>query len=295
MSAFPDTPVLKSLSSSLATLVAHAAASVVSLHSGRARSSGFIWRPGLVVAPEGALADDGEVSLTTNDGATAPARLLGRDPSTDVALFKVGREDLAQAAAAPSPPAAGALAIVVGRGEGGPTAALGIVAYSGPAWRSLRGGLIDARIELDASLRRSSEGGLAFDADGGAFGMAVFGPRRRTLVIPFATIDRAADRLLAHGKVSRGYLGLGLQPVRAAGGGVGAMAMSVDADGPAASAGIRQGDVIVAWNGEAVRGVHQLLRALGPDSVGSIVKLSLTRGGDPLEVALTVGERPPSA
>jgi S1-C subfamily serine protease len=158
----------------------------------------------------------------------------------------------------------------------------------------LRGGLIDARIELDASLRRSSEGGLAFDADGGAFGMAVFGPRRRTLVIPIATIERAAERLLAHGKVSRGYLGLGLQPIRAAGGGVGAMAMSVDADGPAAAAGMRQGDVVIAWNGEPVRGVHQIVRALGPDSVGAIVKLALTRGGEPIEAALTIGERPPS-
>ena len=163
----------------------------------------------------------------------------------------------------------------------------------GPAWRSLRGGEIDQRIELDLSLRRHAEGGLALDAAGRAFGMAVFGPRRRVLVIPAATIERVAARLEAHGRIARGYLGLGLQPVRLDGdAGVGAMAMSVDPQGPAAAAGVRQGDVIVAWNGEPVRSVHALTRALGPESVGSVVTLSLRRGGEPVEVKVTIAERP---
>ena len=81
--------------------------------------------------------------------------------------------------------------------------------------------------------------------------MAVFGPRRRTLVIPFSTINRVADVLAAKGRVARGYLGLGLQPVKLETGGTGIMAMSVDPKGPGAAAGVRQGDVIVAWNGEA--------------------------------------------
>ncbi|MFY9969667.1 MAG: S1C family serine protease, partial [Roseiarcus sp.] len=184
------------------------------------------------------------------------------------------------------------LALVVAAREGAPAASLGIVSYGGPQWRSMRGGLIDARIELSAALRRSSEGGLALDAEGRAFGMAVFGPRRRTLVIPAATIDRVAATLAAKGRIARGYLGLGLQPVKLEGGGLGLMAISVDPKGPGAAAGVRQGDVIAAWNGEAVRGLHHLLRALGPDSVGTTVKLSLRRGGEPLELSLVVGERP---
>ena len=75
-------------------------------------------------------------------------------------------------------------------------------------------------------------------------------------------------------------------------GGTGIMAMSVDPKGPAAAAGVRQGDVIVAWNGEAIRGLHHLLRTLGPDSVGTSIKLSLKRAGEPVELTLTVGERP---
>jgi S1-C subfamily serine protease len=100
------------------------------------------------------------------------------------------------------------------------------------------------------------------------------------------------DKLLTHGRVSRGYLGLGLQAARLDGdGGIGAMVMSVDPKGPGFAAGVRQGDVIVKWNGERIRHVRTLLRALGPESVGQTVKLSLLRGGEPVEVALTIGER----
>ncbi|MGH6799054.1 MAG: S1C family serine protease, partial [Roseiarcus sp.] len=191
-------------------------------------------------------------------------------------------------------PAVGALAVVAGARESAANAALGVVSFVGPQWRSLRGGVIDARIELDAALARASEGGLALDASGQAFGMAVFGPRRRTLVIPMATIDRVADLLATKGRIARGYLGLGLQPVKLDAGGTGAMATSVDAKGPGAAAGVRQGDIIVAWNGEPIRGVHQLVRALGPDSVGASVRLTLRRAGEPIEATLTIGERPES-
>ena len=100
--------------------------------------------------------------------------------------------------------------------------------------------------------------------------------------------------LATKGRIARGYLGLGLQPVKLDDGGTGAMAISVDAKGPAAAAGVRQGDIIVAWNGEPIRGVHQLVRALGPDSVGASVRLTLRRAGEPIETTLTIGERPES-
>ncbi len=294
MSDKPASSPLQAFSAALADLVRGAAPGVVSIHSKASRSSGFSWRPGLIVAAESALADDGEISVVAHDGASSPARLVGRDPSSDVALLRIERTDLAPAPAPAQAPAAGALALIVGARDGKPAASLGAVSFVGPPWRSLRGGLIDARIELDAGLRRASEGGLALDAEGRTFGMAVFGPRRRTLVIPMATIGRVAEILAAKGRIARGYLGLGLQPVKLDSGGIGAMAISVDAKGPGAAAGVRQGDVIVAWNGEAIRGVHHLLRALGPDSVGSTVTLSLRRAAEPLELKLTIGERPES-
>ncbi|HEY6518099.1 MAG TPA: S1C family serine protease [Roseiarcus sp.] len=293
MSDQPVSSALLALSRELVRLIRDVAPSLVSIQSGRTRSTGFSWRPGLIVAAEDALPDDGELSILAHDGALSSAQIVGRDPSTDVALLRIERADLPKA-----PPAAaasaGALALVAGAREGAANAALGVVSFVGPQWRSLRGGLIDARIELDATLARASEGGLALDAAGQALGMAVFGPRRRTLVIPMATIDCVADVLATKGRIARGYLGLGLQPVKLDGGGTGAMAISVDAKGPGAAAGVRQGDIIVAWNGEPIRGVHQLVRALGPESVGVSVKLTLRRGGEPIEATLTIGERPES-
>ena len=285
---------LLALSRGLASLVGAVAPSLVSIQSARARSTGFSWRPGLIVAAENALADDGGHSIIAHDGASSAAQIVGRDPSSDVALLRIERTDLPKAPQAAEAAAAGALAVIAGAREGAASAALGVVSFVGPQWRSLRGGVIDARIELDAALARSSEGGLALDASGRALGMAVFGPRRRTLVIPTATIDRVAEVLATKGRIARGYLGLGLQPVKLDGGGTGAMAISVDAKGPGAAAGVKQGDIIVAWNGEPIRGVHQLARALGPDSVGASVRLALRRAGEPVETTLTIGERPES-
>ena len=294
MSDQPASSLLLALSTGLAGLIRDVAPSLVSFQSAGARSTGFSWRPGLIVAAENALADDGENTILAHDGASSPAHIVGRDPSTDVALLRVERTDLPRAPRAAAAPATGALAVVAGAREGAPSATLGVVSFVGPQWRSLRGGVIDARIELAATLARASEGGLALDASGQALGMAVFGPRRRTLVIPAATIDRVAEVLATKGRIARGYLGLGLQPVKLDAGGTGVMVTSVDAKGPAAAAGVRQGDIIVAWNGEPIGGVHQLVRALGPDSVGATVRLTLRRAGEPIEATLTIGERPES-
>jgi S1-C subfamily serine protease len=279
-------------SNAIAGLVRGVERSVVQIRSGRARGSGFVWRPGLVVTADETLGDDDRIEVTLPGGETVAATLKGRDASTDIALLRIERPDLPPAPTSPAAVATGSLAIVVGAREGAPLAALGIVAHVGAGWRSLRGGNIDARIELDVALRTSAEGGLALDAEGRAIGMAVFGPRRRVLAIPSLTIDRIAGKLDAEGRIARGYLGLGLQPVRTQGDDIGAMVMSVDASGPGAIAGIRQGDVIVNWNGQALRGVHALLRELGPDSVGSAVRLSARRAGEPVEFDVTIGTRP---
>src|SRR5207302_8392201 len=161
---------------------------------------------------------------------------------------------------------------------------------AGPRGRGLRCGDIDARIELDGRLRSSQQGGVALDASGEAVGMAVLGPRR-VLVIPAATIERVAAQLETRGRIACGYLGLGLQPVRLDDG-VGAMVMNVDKAGPAATAGIRQGDVIVAVNDQKLSGVRALLRTLGPASVGQVVAVTARRGGEPVSFKVTVGERP---
>jgi S1-C subfamily serine protease len=184
------------LSAALAGLAAKATPSIVSVRSHRSQSSGFAWRPGLVVTADEALSEEGEFAVTVPGGDSVPAQLVGRDPTTDVALLRIDRSDLPPLPLTATSLAVGALA--VGSDDGAPIAALG----------------------------------------------------------------------------------------------TGAMVMSVDPKGPGAAAGVHQGDVIVALNGEPIRRVQSLLRALGPDRVGQTVTLDLRRAGETRQLSLTIGERP---
>jgi S1-C subfamily serine protease len=116
--------LLLALSTELAGLIRDVGPSLISIQSGRARSSGFVWRPGLIVAAEDALADEGEFSIVAHDGVSSPARVVGRDPSTDVAVLRVERTDLPNAPPAAAGPAAGSLVVVAGAREGAANAAL---------------------------------------------------------------------------------------------------------------------------------------------------------------------------
>ncbi|WP_316181915.1 MULTISPECIES: S1C family serine protease [unclassified Bradyrhizobium] len=285
-----DPSALASLSSALTTAVAQAAPVVLTVSSHRSRATGFVWKPGLVVTADEALADEGEIVLVFADGTQRPATVAGRDHTTDIALLRFDGGTAGPAQLSGEMPALGSLAVIAAAEHGTPTAALAMVSKSAGPWRSLRGGDIDARIELDTRLRHSAEGGLVLNADGHAIGMAVRGPRR-TLVIPAATIERVASKLETHGRIARGYLGAGLQPVRLDDG-LGAMIMSLDKSGPAAAAGLRQGDVITALNKEPFRGMRAMMRELGPDSVGAVVEVAALRAGEPVQFALTIGERP---
>jgi S1-C subfamily serine protease len=284
---------LQDLSAAFTGLVAKVAPSIVSVSSHRSRSSGFVWRPGLIVTADEALSEEGELAVTLPGGDIVAAQLAGRDSSTDVALLRIDRAGLEPVLLEALPVATGALAMAAGAENGAPIVAVGVVSRAGGAWRSLRGGEIDTRIELDLRLRWSAEGSLTLDSAGRAIGMAVFGPRRSVLVIPSATIERVAAKLETDGRIARGYVGLGLQSVALEGGDKsGVMVMSVDPRGPGAAAGVYQGDIIVTWNSEPIGQMHSLLRALGPDSVGRTVTLGLRRAGEAKQIPLTIAERP---
>ena len=126
------------------------------------------------------------------------------------------------------------------------------------------------------------------DAAGDLIGLAALAPRHRALVIPAETVDRAAERLAAAGSVARGYLGVGLHRLR---GEAGAIVVGLDESGPARRAGLLVGDILTAWNGEPIRGMRDVMRRLGPDSVGATVALDLSRGGRPARVEVVVAER----
>jgi len=289
------------LSNQLAAIVAAAASSVVAVHGGGRRpSSGIVWQPGLVVTAEETVARDSDLALTLPDGSRVEATLAGRDPSTDIALlrYEVASPIGAFASAAVATDLrAGHLAVAVGRAGGDAIATLGMVSLAGAPWRSSHGGRIDARLVIDARLPAIAEGGALVGADGGLIGIAVFGPRRRVLAIPAATIARVVPSIRDKGYIARGYLGVGLQRVTlpAADGAEarrGAMVVTLDPAGPAGTAGMLQGDIIVAVGGTAVTGLRSLYQQLGPDMVGQKLAVDLIRAGTQTKLDVTVAARP---
>jgi S1-C subfamily serine protease len=131
--------------------------------------------------------------------------------------------------------------------------------------------------------------------------MTVLGPRRRAVSIPSSTVDRAVDQLLARGHVFRGYLGASLQPIRQERASIGSqstdsrrgvLVVSIDPNGPSARAGILVGDIVTGWNGKPIERVREIMRLLGPESIGSTVDLGLIRGDAPTALRVVIGERP---
>jgi S1-C subfamily serine protease len=293
---------LLAFSDHAAELVERTASSIVAVHGGgRWPSSGIHWRSGVIVTAEEVLERDENVKLALPGGCLADASLAGRDPTTDVAVLRFQPNGLPIARTAQAPLRAGQVVLAVGNHDGAPLAALGVVALAGGAWHSIRGGTIDSLIRLDLALSPAAEGGALVDLQGRVVGMTVLGPRHRALSIPSLTVDRAVDQLLARGHVFRGYLGAGLQPVKqerasdgsqASGGRRGVLVVSVDPNGPAARAGILVGDMVTAWNGKPIERVREIMRLLGPESIGNTVDLGLIRGGAPTALRVVIGERP---
>ncbi len=289
---------LIALSDHIAALVERVAGATVAVHAGRSRSSGIHWRSGVIVTAEEVLDRDDDIKVVLAGGREVTATLAGRDPTTDVAVLRFQPDGLPVAEIADSGSLRpGHLVLAVGRHRGDPVANLGSVAFVGGAWMSQRGGSIDTLLRLDLTLSPAAEGGALVDAHGRVLGMVVAGPRGRVLAIPRATIDRAVDQLLAKGYVGRGYLGASLQPIRprkqvGQGAGEGVLVVGIDPDGPAARAGLIVGDIVTAWNAAPIARVREVMRLLGPESVGNSVDLALSRGGAATALKVVIGERP---
>jgi len=284
---------LAALSGHLADLAAAAAARTVTVHGRDGRSvSGILWAEGLIITAEEPLERDDELGVTLPDGARVTASLAGRDPGTDVALLRAPTGTVAAMAVAP--PAAlapGHLVLATGRIADGPIAGLGMVALVGGPWRSLRGGKLERRIRLAIKAAPEVEGGPVVDHAGRLVGMAVAGPRRQVLAIPAETIHRVVGLLCAHGRITRGYLGLATQPI-AQGATRGLIVVGVDAEGPAGRAGVLLGDVIAAIEGTPVCSVREMLARLDPETVGRDVPVDLIRAGVRQRLTVRIGERP---
>ncbi|MFL5253345.1 MAG: S1C family serine protease [Rhodopila sp.] len=290
------------LSTELAERVNQAAPFVVGIHTGHRPRSGILWRPDVVVVSEQMLPGKPSTLSVVRDGQTVGATLAGRDPSTNVAVLKLASPlEGALPHAATEAPRVGSLALVLGAGTAGhPTARLATVHEVGEAWHSMAGGRIDALIRLDCRLS-ADEGGPVLTPSGDLIGMSTSGPRRRTIVIPAATVERAVDPLLTEGRIARGWLGVGLQPVmipdgfrQSSGRESGLMVVSLASGAPAQLAGILPGDIVLDIDGIPVSRPRNLAAALGPDRIGQAVALRVLRAGAIQTISVTVAARPAS-
>lgn len=286
---------LAALSEDLAGAVERTAGSVVAVDArSRFCSSGVFWRPGIIVTAEHTIRREEEIRVTLPDGAVAQATLVGSDAGTDIAVLRVEGAAGGSVLRGAGKPVPGQLALAIGRSpDSGVNATWGIVsAVSGP-WRTWRGGGLDAYIRLDLTLYPGSSGGLVINVAGEALGIATSALSRIAgLAIPAGNIDRVVDQIVSRGHVARGYLGVGLQPVDLPDHQKGLIVLSVESEGPAAKAGVLIGDVLIALAGKPTADTDDIQAVLENFGVGQAVEVGVLRGGAPLTISLTVGERP---
>jgi len=302
-SALPDLSPLLALSNNLADIVEKVGHSVVTVNGTRISSSGIHWRQGIIVTAEETLKRTEDLTVTLPDNRTVAAKLVGRDRTTDIAVLKLENIELPVVEIGDtSALKVGHLVQAIGRSRDSLNASMGVVSAMGGSWRSSYGGLIDQFLRLDLNLYPSIEGGALVDASGQVVGMTVSGPKRTVISIPASTINRVVDQLLLKGHIARGYLGLGMQPVRLPetlkntlnlASVAGIIAINVESEGPADKSGLLIGDVIIAIDGTAVSDTSDIQAMLGSNSVGKTLNVQIVRGGALVEVALTVGERTP--
>jgi len=293
------------ISNALAEATQSTATHTVAVHTEtRGSSSGVMWRPGIIVTAEHTVRRDEDIQVTLPDGEVANAKLAGRDPSTDLAVLKC------EQAAAPVSSFAdtaklkpGELTLVVGRTRAsGPVAALGVVSLVAQTRHAWGGATIAPYVRLDVALQGITVGGAVVNSSGEIAGIATpkFAPMG-ALAVPVATVNRVTDVLLAKGHIPRGYLGVGLQPVRLPDNlreslnrpeKTAVMVMVAEPGGPANSAGIVIGDILIALEGQPVVRLEDVHAHLHGQNIGKTLTAEFLRGGERRSATIRVAERP---
>ncbi len=264
----------------------------------------FISADGYAVTNNHVVDKADAVEVTTDDGKSYTAKVIGTDPRTDVALIKVeGRSDFPYVKFAEHAPRIGDWVIAVGNPFGlGGTVTAGIVSARG---RDIGAGPYDDFIQIDAPVNKGNSGGPTFDVDGNVIGVntAIFSPSGGSVGIAFAipatTVQSVVGQLKDKGAVTRGWVGVQIQPVTAEIAdsiglkrAEGALVAEPQPNGPAAKAGIVAGDVITAVNGTPVKDARDLARQIGSLAPGTTVRLTVWRKGEEKTFSIALGELP---
>jgi serine protease Do len=266
----------------------------------------FISADGYAVTNNHVVDGADKVEVTTDDGKVYKAKVIGTDARTDLALIKVeGGSDFPFAKLSDGKPRIGDWVLAVGNPFGlGGTVTAGIVSARG---RDIGNGPYDDFIQIDAPVNKGNSGGPAFDTSGEVMGVntAIYSPSGGSVgiafSIPASTVKNVIAQLKDKGSVSRGWIGVQIQPVTpdiADSLGLkkaeGALVAEPQANGPAAKAGIESGDVITAVNGDAVKDARELARTIGGIPPGTAVKLNVLHKGEDKTINLTLGQLPNS-
>ena len=262
--------------------------------------SGVVWSEDLVVTTARAVEYDEGIRIGREGGDLHEAELVGSDPRLDLALLRVEGGDLRAAEWSQDEARVGQLVLLVGRPKMGLRASLGIVALSEGEWRTYAGGKVERRLSTDATPFPGFSGGPLLTSEGAVLGVNTAAlTRRRPVTLPSVTVKRTVDALLAHGKIRRGYLGVAGQLVmlppdleRSSGQRSGLLIVSVEPESPAAQSHLSLGDTVLAIGGEKIGSPGDLALALDSDRIGESVTVRFLRGGEAMEAAVMIAERP---
>jgi serine protease Do len=264
----------------------------------------FITADGYAVTNNHVVDHAKSVQVTADDGSIYTAKVVGTDQKTDLALIKVdGKSDFPFVKFAERAPQVGDWVVAVGNPFGlGGTVTAGIVSARG---RDIGAGPYDDYLQIDAPINKGNSGGPAFDVEGNVIGVntAIYSPSGGSVGIgfdiPADTVKTVVAQLKSSGHVTRGWLGVQIQPVTATIAdslglkkAEGALVAEPQDGSPAAKAGILSGDVITAVNGTPVKDARELARTIGTIAPNATVKLDIIRGGQAKTISLTLGQMP---